>query len=193
MAFDTKTLEALGLTEEQVKGVMKEHGEDINAVKAQLNDVTAERDGLKTQVSDFTTQLDTAKKEAEKGSESAKQVEELQNQLKESQKAYDENLTKTKLGYEVDSALQQAGALNNKAVKALIDMDKVSFSDDGKIIGLNDQIESVKADNDFLFKNSEPEPEPKKRVQATPSGNPGTGTSGNTLLDTIAKRMQGEK
>ncbi|CAH1853307.1 phage scaffolding protein [Convivina praedatoris] len=185
MAFDTKTLTELGLTDEQVKGVMKAHGKDVNAVIAQLNDVVAERDGLNGQVSEFTKQLEEAKKAAEKDSEAANQVEQLQQQLKDSQKQAADSLAKTKLGYEVDSALLKAGALNNKAAKALIDMDKVSFGDDGKLIGLNDQLESIKNDNSFLFKATEPE-QTKPGVKITPPGNPSNSNNDKPNLSSMS-------
>lgn len=172
MAFTTEELSKLEFTDDQVKEVMKLHGQDLNSVKAQLNDVTAERDGLKTQVDEADKQLKSAQKSAEEGSELAKQLADLQEANKQAKKQYESDLQATKLGYEIDNAITASGALNSKATKALIDLDKVSFGDDGKLIGLNDQLEAVKENNGFLFKqNSEPaEPKPAQKVVV--DGNP---------------------
>lgn len=172
MAFTTDTLKDLGLSEEQVKGVMKYHGEDLNEQKAKLNDLTAERDGLKTQLTDYANKLDEAQKSAENGSELAKQLEELKKSSEQAKTDYENNLKQTKLGYEIDNALVKAGALNTKATKALVDLDKVSFDDKGQLIGLNEQLENVKADNAFLFKNEAPQEEKKPAVNITAGGNP---------------------
>lgn len=50
----------------------------------------------------------------------------------------------------VDDALLKSGARNTTAVKALIDMDKVTFKD-GKPEGLADQLEALKKDSGYLF------------------------------------------
>ena len=49
----------------------------------------------------------------------------------------------------VDMAVMKAGARNAKAVKALIDMDKVTVKDDGTIEGLD--IEKIKETDGYLF------------------------------------------
>lgn len=176
MAFTTEALSQLELSDEQAKEVMKLHGQDLNSVKAQLNDVTAERDGLKSQVEESPKQLKSAQKSAEEGSDLAKQLADLQEASKQAQKKYESDLQATKLGYEIDNAITASGALNSKATKALIDLDKVSFGDDGKLIGLNDQLESVKENNGFLFKQeSEPE-QPKPGQKVVVDGNPSAGT-----------------
>src|SRR5699024_12596363 len=69
-----------------------------------------------------------------------------------------------KKDYEIAAALSKAGAKNDKAVKALLDTEKVNFDDDGKLIGLSEQLEAVKKDNDFLFADAN-ESNPKPRSE----------------------------
>lgn len=122
--------------------------------------------------------------------EDLKQANQLVDTLKKSNKSNEELQTeideyKTKLANAeiqrlndrkeaaVELALTQYGALNNKATKALIDLDKVEVSDDG-VKGLEDQLNSVKEENPYLFKTAEPaDPDPKPRF--TNHGNPSVG------------------
>lgn len=196
MAFTTETLQALGLDDEQVKGVMAEHGKDVNELKAQadqLNGVTAERDSLQSQLTDISTQLADAQKQAKKGSDSANMVSDLQEQLKQAQADAANKLAAQQKDFSIDKALTQAGAKNNKATLALLDTDKVSVDDNGQLIGLNEQIDSVKESNPFLFADTEPTPpEPTPGIQAFPKGNPSNGASGKIDLSKMSYKERVE-
>lgn len=54
----------------------------------------------------------------------------------------------------ISDTLDKANSKNKKALSALIDFDKVSF-EDGKLIGLIEQIEALKQECDYLFNDSE--------------------------------------
>lgn len=50
----------------------------------------------------------------------------------------------------LDTILKEANSKNNKLVKALLDKEKITFKD-GKLEGINEQLETIKKENDFLF------------------------------------------
>lgn len=54
----------------------------------------------------------------------------------------------------MDRELAAAGARNLTAVKALLDMDKITFAD-GQLSGLAEQLWELKKDNNFLFEEKE--------------------------------------
>ena len=58
-----------------------------------------------------------------------------------------------KINSAVDAALTAAKAKNNKAVRALLDLDKAELADDGTVKGLGDQIKKLVGaeDSKFLF------------------------------------------
>ena len=62
-------------------------------------------------------------------------------------------LTKARLSGAVDLALEKSGARNIKALRALIDFDKVCLTDDG-LEGLDFQLEEIRKENGYLFKHS---------------------------------------
>lgn len=176
MAFDTETLSKLGLNEEQVKGVMAEYGATLNPLKDELQSAKSESEGLKTQLTDYEKQLSDAKKQVETGSEAAKQVDDLQKQLEESKSNFTKQLETTKLNYAISNALAKAGAKNEKAARALLDEEKISFDENGGIIGLNDQLENLKKEESsaFLFGGNGQE-EKKPRINPVAGGNPSSG------------------
>lgn len=191
MAFTTESLKDLGLNDEQVKGVMKAHGADVNEVKAKLNDVTAERDGLKGQIEDYSTKLAEAQKSAEKGSELSKQLEDIKQSAEKAKADADQKLKDTKLGYEIDMALAKNGALNTKATKALVDMEKVGLDDNGKLTGFDEQLEQVKKENAFLFKTEETS-DKKPGINAVAEGNPASSENDKHDLSKMSYKEQVE-
>ena len=50
----------------------------------------------------------------------------------------------------LEQALRAAGARNVKAVRALLETEKLQLAE-GEIVGLNEQLEQIKAENGFLF------------------------------------------
>ena len=76
-----------------------------------------------------------------------------------------------KFDYALTAALTGAKARNSKAVKALLDMDGLKLND-GKIIGLDEQLSQIKEENSFLFESDEPAP---TIVKGTNGGSGGIG------------------
>ena len=83
----------------------------------------------------------------------------------------DAQISEMKFDYALSAALTGAKARNSKAVKALLDMDGLKLND-GKIIGLDEQLSQIKEENGFLFESDEPAP---TIVKGTNGGSGGIG------------------
>lgn len=180
--MNTETLQGIGLNDEQIRSVMAEYGKEINPLKQAQANAEQERDSLKSQLEDVNGQLSEAQKNSKKGSELQGQLKDLQKQFDDSKAKAEEQLQATKKDYEIAAALSKAGAKNDKAVKALLDTEKVNFDDDGKLIGLSEQLEAVKKDNDFLFAD-ENESNPKPTITSKGNPNPDGGNGNKALAD----------
>lgn len=100
--------------------------------------------------SDFKT-----KNEAYKGLQ--EQIEKLQNDNKAAKENYEKQLKDMQFGYSLDAALSGAKVKNLKAVKALLDTEKLAI-DNGKILGLEDQIKALKESDAYLFEGEKTAP-----------------------------------
>ena len=178
----TETLQGIGLNDEQIRSVMAEYGKEINPLKQAQANAEQERDSLKSQLEDVNGQLSEAQKNSKKGSELQGQLKDLQKQFDDSKAKAEEQLQATKKDYEIAAALSKAGAKNDKAVKALLDTEKVNFDDNGKLIGLSEQLEAVKKDNDFLFADAN-ESNPKPTITSKGNPNPDGGNGTKALAD----------
>ena len=180
--MNTETLQGIGLNDEQIRSVMAEYGKEINPLKQAQASAEQERDSLKAQLEDVNGQLSEAQKNSKKGSELQDQLKDLQKQFDDSKAKAEEQLQATKKDYEIAAALSKAGAKNDKAVKALLDTEKVNFDDNGKLIGLSEQLEAVKKDNDFLFADAN-ESNPKPTITSKGNPNPDGGNGNKALAD----------
>ena len=150
-------LEELGLSKEVIDSIMDENGKDIekakSSVSSEVNNLKAEIDGLNAQLTERNTQLETLKKDVADNESLVNQIAELQKANKDASDKYANDLNNIKIGYEVDKALTSSNAKNLTAVKALLNMDNVKFDKEGKLNGLQEQIDALVSgeDTSFLF------------------------------------------
>ena len=125
----------LGISEELAAKAEKASLEELKGYveKSVHDEVVEENKTLKKSVSDRDRQLDELKGAAGDNADLKKQIEDLQKQNAEQEKAHKAELAQVKLDNAIDAALTAAGAKNTKAVRALLDTTKVKMGDDGKI------------------------------------------------------------
>lgn len=145
-----KDLVAMGLTEEQADKVMESL--DGNFVtKNRFNELNEELKKQKEAVEERDKQLTELKKAAGDNETLTKQISDLQKANADQKKAHEAEIAQLRLDNAVDTALTAAGAKNSKAVKALLDMGKVTLADDGQLIGWNEQLTALKESDSYLF------------------------------------------
>ena len=147
-------LEDLGLDKEQADKVLSINKADVEDAG---KEVQTENANLKKQVKERDKQLEDLKASAGDNEELKKQIKQLQEDNKTQAAAHEKELTQLKIDTAVDKALTESGAKNNKAVRALLNLDDAALSDDGLVKGLSEQIDKLKADDGskFLFSESE--------------------------------------
>lgn len=74
----------------------------------------------------------------------------LEEKFKKETESLKSKAGKDKLYYEVELKLLSEKPKNTKALKALLDFDKITYSD-GVLVGLDEQIEALKVSDGYLF------------------------------------------
>lgn len=179
--MNREELKALGLSDEQIDSVMKSHGTVVNGMKEKADNA----DALQTQIDDYKIQLKerddqlTTLSEKVKGNDDlTKQIEDLKTQNDVTKSDYEAKLNQQTLDSKLDMALLQSKARNTKAVKALLDLDAVKLDGD-KLLGLEDQLKSLKESEPYQFETTEDAPKSPNIV--TP-GNPKGSVDGQKAL-----------
>lgn len=151
-----KFLEDLGLQKEAIDSIMAENGKDLEAVKA-------EKDTYKTRLDEATETLKSFE---------GVDVKELQGKITKltgdlaAKDVETQNLIEgMKFDAALKDALRAAGARNEKAVMAILDVDTLKKSRNQEK-DISAAIAAAKKDNDYLFQAEKPAP----RVVSTTSG-----------------------
>lgn len=84
-------------------------------------------------------------------------VKQLQTDVRNWEIKYNQDLESARLDSAIQLAIAKSGTLSEKALMGLLDKDKIKFDKDGKLTGLDEQIEAIKKEDGFLFKAAEPE------------------------------------
>lgn len=166
MDFLKSIFEDKALTYADLEAKLKDNKEIKLANLASGQYVDKEKfERAETKAKDLETQLNTAN-ETIKGFKDLdieglkKGVSEWEKKYNDDTKALNDKLINQTKSSKIEIALLAAKAKNTKAVKALLDEEKISL-DGENLIGVNEQLEAIKKDNAYLFDDGRlPNPPP---------------------------------
>ena len=123
--------------------------------KDKYNEVAEAKKKLEADLQGRDAQLEELKKAAGTSEELKKQIETLQAENKKAGDEWQAKLSKMQLDFALERALTTAKAKNPKAVKALLDLEKVKL-DGEQLLGLDDQLKELQKSDAYLFGDSTP-------------------------------------
>lgn len=154
----------LGLSEEVADKLVEDYGKNYVS-KDQFN---AKNDKLKSvegELSKVRGEIDNLQKANANNDELKKQIDALKADSDKRTTEYEAKIKSMEIDNIVNTALSGVKSKNNKAVRALLDLNDVKI-ENGEIKGLKDQLDAVMKENPFLFgENTKP--------IGTPAGNEG--------------------
>lgn len=108
-----------------------------------FKEVNDEKNELKNQLSNRDTQLKELAKITKDNEKLNSKIKELQESNKNAQTEYENKLASLRLDNGIELALTQNGALNNKAEKALLNLENIKYEND-KLVWLYEQLKALK-------------------------------------------------
>lgn len=150
-------------------------GEGEFIPKGRFDEVNNQNKELKANLAERDNQLKDLGEKAKGNEELTKKIAELTETNKKLSEEYEAKIAAREREYAIDGELSKIGAKNLKAVKALLDDEKIVVKD-GQIVGLNEQIETIKKNDAYLFNETQPTPPGK-------GGNPLNPPSGGGIND----------
>lgn len=173
-------LKGLNLSDEAIDSIMALHGKDIEGHKSRLSTLQTELDGVKVQLTEAGTAIESFK--AMKPDELKAAADDWKTKAEQAQTDAANQLAALKFDHALENSLTGAKVKNVKAVRALLSTDALKFNEaDGSIIGLNEQIEKIKSENDYLFADVK---EPPKIVTG---GNSKSVITGDAVVNAARK------
>lgn len=154
-------LKAQGLTDEQIAKIVADMKENKIYTSSEENiderysKLKEQKEGLEAQVSSHAEQLEELKSKASGSDELKKQIQTLQDINEATQEEYESKLEEQNFNYALEVALRDSKVKNSKAVQALLDKDSIKLDGD-KLLGLDEQIKTLKESDSYLFEEKEP-------------------------------------
>jgi len=173
--MNKEDLKKLGIEDEAVqKKIIVLHGKDIEKLKAtnETAKVDAEAakveiEGLQNQVKEAGVTIDgfknmdveSVKKSADEWKLKAEQAGiDAKEQIGKIRTDGEKQVSDLKFDHAVEGALLKAKAKNPKAVRALLKTENLKLNEDGTLLGLDEQLKGIVAENDYLFETDEDTP-----------------------------------
>lgn len=168
--MNKKDLYELGIDEEIAQQIIVLHGKDIENHKSELETRKSELEALSKQLEEANKTIESFKAMDIDAIKAA--ADEWKSKAEQAQQEAEQKVKAVQFEHALQDRLRAEKARNIKAVRALLDMDKIKLSEDGTILeGLDDQLTAVKSENEFLF-DSEKEPEEDKEEEDEESNLP---------------------
>lgn len=139
-------LKDLELSKDAIDKIMELHGKDIEATKSKAEEKI--KSDYEKQISERDKQLEELKKVDVTAYE--QKIKEIQEENLKSKSDFENQLKQTKINLSIENALIKAGAKNAQVFKSMVDTTKIIVDND-KIIGLDEQLESIKKDYAWGF------------------------------------------
>lgn len=173
-------LKELGLDEVTAKKVADASAEELKDYipKHRFDEVNNENKTLKSNAEESKKALETLKASNGDAEEMKKQIEAMQEESKEAENRYKKEMNEVRMENAIKLAIHGT-AQDEDIVSNLFDKSKLILGDDGKVTGLDEQLEAFKKDKPFLFKQEESNNGNKGGFQPKVGGEPPSGNEGD--------------
>ena len=178
-----EVLKKCGVEEDKANEIVKAMGEakiyttNLENVDVRYNKLQEQKKQLEEASKNYQKQLEKLTKDNADVEALNKLVEQLQLSNKELETNHKQEMDRLQFNFALDGALTNAKSKNNKALKALLDMDSIKYQE-GKFEGLQEQIEALQKDASYLFD-----------LETTPQNTGGLGNFGRGNNPTITKEQ----
>ena len=167
-------LKNCGVEEEKANEIVKAMNEakiyttNLENVDVRYNKLQEQKKQLEEASKTYQKQLEELTKNNADVEALNKLVEQLQLSNKELEENHSKEMHNLQFNFALEGALTNAKSKNNKALKALLNMDNIKYQE-GKLEGLQEQIEALQKDASYLFD-----------LETTPQNTGGLGSFGRS-------------
>ena len=138
------------ITKEELDKIMAINGSDIEKAKGETTALNTQITDLSNQITDRDNQLKDLKSKVGDNETLKNKIEELETANKTAKSNYEKAIADMKRDNAINNSIRDAKAKNVKAVRALLDMEKIKM-DGETVIGLKDQIDALAKSDAYLF------------------------------------------
>ncbi|HHU82572.1 MAG TPA: hypothetical protein GXZ26_06175, partial [Firmicutes bacterium] len=146
-------LKKAGIEEGKLEGTIADINKELPKYfipKDKYNEAAEAKKKLEADIQERDKQLEQLKNAAGNSEELKAQIEQLQAENQKAAEEWQAKMAQMQLDFAIEKALTTAKAKNAKAVKALLDMEKVKL-DGEQLLGLDEQLKELQKSDAYLF------------------------------------------
>lgn len=186
-------LKNLGITEQSViDQIMAENGRDVEKVRVDLNTAKQQITDLQGQLTAKTNEVNDLQKRVGDTDALNQQITQLQTDKTKLENDLNTKVHQIQKGHAIEGGIRDAKGKNVKAIRALLDEDKITY-ENGELSGLTEQLNTLKGaeDSAMLFGDNQTVAPSGTQPNNPPSngGNSGNPPTGKTLGEAIAAKF----
>ena len=148
-----KELEALGLEKEQIDKIMDMNGKVINTYKKEVEDLTEQFTKVKEELETKKEVIPELEEKSSASEDLTKQLEELKSQFESYKQESQTKEQQLKLQRALDLSIAKSGTVDEVALKAHLKLDDLELNEEGKLDGIDEQLEKLKEERSYLFES----------------------------------------
>lgn len=183
-----KILDSETEVNEKIDKILDTYHSEIEPLKSEVARLQDSNKAIEEELNASKETIQNLEKNSTDSEAVAKEIESYKTQIEELTKARDAE----KVSNAIELAIIQAKGRNTKAIRALLDSDKIKLEDDGTVSGIEDQIKMLMKTDSYMFESEEEKEKlPKSIGYKGPkaSNNSESKTDGKQTIEKFIKRQ----
>lgn len=185
-------LKNLGIEDKDIiDKILDENSADIGRAKGELDTYKNKVTDLENDIKTKEATIATLQTKADSVEGLTQQISQLETDKTNLTNELNTKVTEIKKGHAIEGKIRDAHGKNIKAIKALLDMDKITYEND-TLGGIDEQLTALSSaeDSAMLFGNAQVAPPAGTHLNTPPNGgNGGTPPTSKTLAEAVAKAL----
>lgn len=185
-------LKSLGIEDKDIiDKILDENSADIGRAKGELETYKTKVTDLENDIKAKDATIATLQTQADSVEGLNQQISQLETDKTNLTNELNTKVTEIKKGHAIEGKIRDAQGKNIKAIKALLDMDKITYEND-TLSGIDEQLTALSSaeDSAMLFGNVQAAPPAGTHLNTPPAGgNGGTPPTSKTLAEAVAKAL----
>lgn len=182
-------LKSLGIEDKEViDKILDENSSDIGRAKGELQTYKDKVTELETEIKTKDGKITDLESKVGKVTELEDKVTQLEADKTKLQGDLDTKVTALQKTHAIENGVRDAKAKNVKAVMALLDLDKITFTE-GKLEGLSNQLETLTKGEDTSFLFGDAKGNPAGTQPGNPPGSGGNPPTAKSFAEAVANAL----
>lgn len=185
----TDFLKNLGITEQSViDQIMAENGRDVDKIRTELNTTKQQVTDLQGQLTAKDGEIADLQKKVGDTDSLNQQIAQLTTDKTNLTNELNTKVTQIQKDHAVEGRIRDRKGKNVKAIKALLDEDKITF-ENGELGGIDEQLDALEKAEDSSMLFGELQTPPAGTHLNNPPQGGGTPPTSNTFAEAVAKAL----